>query len=202
VSAGTAPPVCERLLCETGPMAVVAIIVNGMPGSGKTTVGASLAEVLGCPFLSKDAVKEPLADIAFPMIPSRALGGIAMDTVWAMAGAVEAGVVVDSIWVSDENLGYLEAGLERAGSPRVVELWCDIDRATAMERLRDRYEPDAPRRHDVHGDLADVTAFWDSVDAPGPIGPRAATPWPVVRLDTTKPFDVGSLVQEIAAHFG
>ncbi|WFR67208.1 shikimate kinase [Curtobacterium flaccumfaciens] len=44
-------------------MAQVAIIVNGMPGSGKSTIGAALAEVLGCPFLSKDRIKEPLADI-------------------------------------------------------------------------------------------------------------------------------------------
>jgi predicted kinase len=184
-------------------MAVVAIIVNGMPASGKSTIGASLAEVLGCPFLSKDAVKEPLADLVGPMIASRTLGGIAMDTVWAMAGAVEAGVVVDAVWLTDEDLGYLEAGLERAGSPRVVELWCDVDRATALERLHDRYDPGSPVRHAAHGDLADALAFWDAHgDDAAPIGPRAGSRWPVVRVDTASEFDLGELVQEIAAHFG
>ncbi|MBT2501803.1 ATP-binding protein [Curtobacterium sp. ISL-83] len=179
-------------------MAQVAIVVNGMPGSGKSTVGAALAEVLGCPFLSKDRIKEPLADIAGPMIDSRALGGIAMDTMWSMARAVENGVVLDAVWLPSRDRDRLEAGLATAGSPRVVEVWCDVDRATAEDRLRDRYDPGTvPLRHEVHGELADVLAFWDEhgVDA-GPIGVT-----PVVRVDTTQPYDVGVLVQEIAAHF-
>ena len=179
-------------------MAQVAIIVNGMPGSGKSTVGAALAEVLGCPFLSKDRVKEPLADIAGPMIPSRTLGGIAMDTLWSMAGAVENGVVVDAVLLPSRDRDHLEAGLTTAGSPRVVEVWCDVDRVTAEDRLRERYEPGTlPVRHDVHGDLVDILAFWDEHEATaGPVGVG-----PVVRIATDRPYDVGSLVQEIAAHF-
>ncbi|MCP1503181.1 putative kinase [Curtobacterium herbarum] len=179
-------------------MAQVAIIVNGMPGSGKSTVGAALAEVLGCPFLSKDRVKEPLADIAGPMIPSRTLGGIAMDTLWSMAGAVENGVVVDAVLLPSRDRDHLEAGLTTAGSPRVVEVWCDVDRATAEARLRERYEPGTlPVRHEVHGDLTDILAFWDEHGTTaGPVGVG-----PVVRIATGRPYDVGSLVQEIAAHF-
>ena len=179
-------------------MAQVAIIVNGMPGSGKSTVGAALAEVLGCPFLSKDRVKEPLADIAGPMIPSRTLGGIAMDTLWSMAGAVENGVVVDAVLLPSRDRDHLEAGLTTAGSPRVVEVWCDVDRVTAEDRLRERYEPGTlPVRHDVHGDHVDILAFWDEHEATaGPVGVG-----PVVRIATDRPYDVGSLMQEIAAHF-
>uniref|UniRef100_A0A942SXG0 ATP-binding protein n=1 Tax=Neobacillus citreus TaxID=2833578 RepID=A0A942SXG0_9BACI len=181
-------------------MAKVAIVVNGMPGSGKSTVGAALAEVLGCPFLSKDLIKEPLADIAGPTIASRELGGIAMDTMWSMARAVENGVVVDAVWLPSRDRDRLEAGLAAAGSPRAVEVWCDVDRPTAQDRLRERYEPGTvPVRHEVHGDLADVLAFWDEHEtAAGPIGLPGV---PVVRVDTAKPYDVGALVQEIASHF-
>lgn len=181
-------------------MAQVAIVVNGMPGSGKSTVGAALAEVLGCPFLSKDRIKEPLADLAGPMIASRDLGAIAMDTMWSMARAVENGVVLDAVWLPSRDRDLLEAGLASAGSPRVVEVWCDVDRATADERLRERYEPGTlPVRHDVHGDLAAVLAFWDEHEATaGPIGLAGV---PVVRVDTAEPYDVGALVQEIASHF-
>ncbi|MFS0731839.1 AAA family ATPase [Curtobacterium sp. 1P10AnD] len=181
-------------------MAQVAIVVNGMPGSGKSTVGAALAEVLGCPFLSKDRIKEPLADIAGPMIASRDLGAIAMDTMWSMARAVENGVVLDAVWLPSRDRDLLEAGLTSAGSPRAVEVWCDVDRATADERLRERYEPGTlPVRHDVHGDLAGVLAFWDEHGATA--GPVASPGVPVVRVDTAKPYDVGALVQEIASHF-
>lgn len=178
-------------------MAQVAIIVNGMPASGKSTIGSALAEVLGCPFLSKDRIKEPLADIAGPMIPSRELGAIAMTTMWQMAGAVENGVVLDAVWLPLRDRAFLEAGLASAGSPRVVEVWCHVDAATARERLADRYDPGAPVRHEVHGDLADIQAFWDEHGADaGPMGVG-----PVVRVDTTAPYDVGALVQEIASHF-
>ena len=172
-------------------MAQVAIIVNGMPASGKSTIGTALAEVLGCPFLSKDRVKEPLADIVGPMIDSRPLGGIAMDTVWAMAGAVENGVVVDAVWLRSRDRAFLEAGLTSAGSPRAVEVWCHVDVETVRERLADRYDPGSPLRHEVHGDLTDVLAFWDEHGAyAGPTGLL-----PVVTVDTTKPYDVGALVQ-------
>lgn len=178
-------------------MAQVAIIVNGMPGSGKSTIGAALAEVLGCPFLSKDRIKEPLADIAGPMIESRPLGAIAMETMWSMARAVENGVVLDAVWVTPESRDFLTRGLGTAGSPRAVEVWCHVDRETADERLRERYEPDAPVRHEVHGDLASILDTWDA------LGPTAGPTglMPVVHVDTTKPYDVGVLVQEIASHF-
>ena len=181
-------------------MAQVAIVVNGMPGSGKSTIGAALAEVLGCPFLSKDRIKEPLADLVGPMIGSRELGGIAMDTMWSMARAVENGVVLDAVWLPSRDRDRLEAQLASAASPRAVEVWCDVDRATADERLRDRYDPGTvPPRHDVHGELADVLAFWDEHHADaGPVGLPGV---PVVRVDTTKAYDVGALVQEIASHF-
>jgi len=181
-------------------MAQVAIIVNGMPGSGKSTIGAALAEVLGCPFLSKDRIKEPLADIAGPMIASRELGAIAMETMWSMARAVENGVVLDAVWLPARDRSFLEAGLASAGSPRAVEVWCDVDRATAEDRLRDRYEPDTvPPRHAVHGEYAEIVAFWDEHGASAqPVGLSGV---PVVRVDTTKAYDVGALVQEIASHF-
>ncbi|NQX23294.1 hypothetical protein [Curtobacterium sp. VKM Ac-2852] len=40
-------------------MAQVAIIVNGMPGSGKSSIGTALAEVLGCPSCRRTASRSP-----------------------------------------------------------------------------------------------------------------------------------------------
>ena len=36
------------------------VLVTGVPGAGKSTLGLALAEGLGAPFLSLDAIKEEL----------------------------------------------------------------------------------------------------------------------------------------------
>jgi len=176
-------------------MASVAILVNGLPGSGKTTLSATLAGVLGCPLLAKDPIKEALADLAGPMIDPQALGGIAMDTVWAMAGAVEAGVVVDSFWHRPRDLEFARPGVERAGSPRTVEVWCDVDPEVALQRVVDRLA--AGGRHPAHGTVESARASWPEWSA-------AAEPlglWPVIRVDTSTPVDMDDLVMQISERF-
>jgi hypothetical protein len=81
--------------------------------------------LLGCPFVSRDAIAAPLENIAGPMIARPDVRTIAMQTLWSMAGAVEAGVVLDSEWTPGLDEEALTAGLVVAGSPRTVELWCE-----------------------------------------------------------------------------
>lgn len=48
-------------------MAREVVLVNGFPGSGKSTTGAALAGELDAPLLSKDRIKEALASVvSFP----------------------------------------------------------------------------------------------------------------------------------------
>ena len=176
-------------------MASVAILVNGLPGSGKTTLSATLAGVLGCPLLAKDPITEALVDLAGPMIAPESLGGIAMDTVWAMAGEVEAGVVVDAFWHRERDLEFARAGVERAGSPRTVEVWCDVDPDTALQRVVDRLT--AGGRHPAHGTVESTRASWPTwAAAAEPLGD-----WPVIRVDTSTPVDMDDLVVQISERF-
>ncbi|WP_314101808.1 ATP-binding protein [uncultured Frigoribacterium sp.] len=176
-------------------MASVAILVNGLPGSGKTTLSATLAGVLGCPLLAKDPVKEALADLAGPMIDPQALGSIAMDTVWAMAAEVEAGVVVDSFWHRPRDLEPARAGVSRAGSPRTLEVWCDVDPDVALQRVVDRLA--AGGRHPAHGTVESTRASWaEWAEAAAPLDE-----WPVLRVDTSTPVDVDDLVMKISEQF-
>lgn len=154
------------------------MLINGLPGSGKTTLGAELAAALGWVFLSKDVVKEALAAPVWPQVDSSRLGGIALDTVYALAAAVDGGVVLDSIWLSTRDRPFLEAGLATMGEPRVVEVWCGIPEALA----RQRFEARMPTRHAMHG--AWRPGFWDHA------GPVTENP---IRVDTSGPVDVPAL---------
>ena len=177
-------------------MASVAFLVIGLPGSGKTTVSATLAGVLGCPLLAVDPVQEALADLAGPMIAPQAVRRIAVEAVWAMAGEVEAGVVVDAGWQRDRDLDGVRAGVGQAGSPRVLEVWCDAAPELALARSVARVEGGG--RHPVHGTAAELADGWaDRAAAAGPLDA-----WPVVRVDTSGgEVDVDALVMEISAYF-
>lgn len=68
-----------------GRVGTLLVLVNGLPGAGKSTVGRALAQVSGARFLSKDAVKEALATCVEDPAGLTDLGGIAMDAVWSLA---------------------------------------------------------------------------------------------------------------------
>ncbi|GAB3472279.1 AAA family ATPase [Kineococcus endophyticus] len=168
-------------------MASALILVNGLPGAGKTTLAEQMKEASGWPLLSKDAVKEALALIADGAMSSGQLGAVAMNTVWAMAAAIEGEVIVESWWFRPRDLDFARTGVEAAGAAQVVEVWCEVTAAVARERYASRH------RAAVHDDGARlVTDFdrWAAEGVPLEIGS-------VLRVDTGGPVNVGELVARL-----
>jgi predicted kinase len=160
------------------------VLINGLPASGKTTLGVRLAAEFDWVFISKDVIKEALALAVWPQVSSSRLGGIALDTMYALAGAVEGGVVLDSLWLSTRDRPFLERGLAVMGEPRVVEVWCDIPEALAHER----YDARVPFRHEMHE--AWRPGFWrDAL-------PVTENP---IRVDTRTEVDVAALASRVLA---
>jgi predicted kinase len=168
-------------------MANAVILVNGLPASGKSTLAAKLALLLGCPMLSKDAVMESLAEFTAETVDGSALGGIAMDTVWSLAAAIEDGAVIDSFWFAGRDDEFVRAGIARSGATRVVEIWCQVPKEVAVQRF------EARARHPVHGAQIDF-----QIGDLGGAQPIAI--WPVVRVDTSAPTDFDRLLPELAGH--
>ncbi|MCK9792395.1 ATP-binding protein [Isoptericola sp. 4D.3] len=170
-------------------MARQVVLVNGLPGSGKTTLAQPLAAHLGAPWLGKDAVKEALADVVAPETHAL-LGATAAEAVWRLAAAPLALVVVESWWFRPRDLDHALRGLATAGADAVVEVWCDVPPDVARGRVEER-----TGRHPAHADderLATEWAAWAAHGAPLALGP-------VVRQDTTGPVDVGALARRVVA---
>jgi glucokinase len=164
-------------------MATATILVNGLPASGKSTLATQLALLLGCPVLSKDAVKESFAELTGETVPGSTLGGIAMDSIWSLAAAITDGVVIDSFWFAGRDDDFIRAGIARSGAKRVVEVWCQVPRELAEVRFAQR------QRHRIHSGWLDDWA-----------GAQPVGMWPVVRVDTSSPTDFRTLMPELAAH--
>jgi predicted kinase len=131
------------------------ILVNGFPGTGKTTVGKQLSEQLHVPFLSKDAIKERIFD---------ALG--CSDKQWSLkvSGAshrildyiieeeLQAGhsMIVESNFKPDPDGERFRRFQTQYGVP-VIQILCWAEGDVLWERYRTR---EATNRHPGHVESA------------------------------------------------
>lgn len=122
-----------------------AVLVNGVPATGKSSIARALGLRLRLPVLSLDTVKEALfdelghgnGDREF----GRALGRASMQAIWSIVAAFPAGsAVVIEAWFRRPPHDPVLRGIERAGIDRWVEVWCHASPAVLAERYaaRDR----------------------------------------------------------------
>jgi predicted kinase len=144
---------------------MLAVIVNGLPAAGKTTLSRRLAPLLGLPLFGKDAVKETLADILGVTPPAGstlrqwnlALGAATNESLWTLLGESQRGAVIESPYLAHVR-HLVVAGLARAGVAHddVHEVWCDVP----LELARLRFDERAPVRHPIHFDDQDKSTEW------------------------------------------
>jgi AAA domain len=125
------------------------VVVTGLPGAGKTTVGRALAALLDVPFLDKDDILDDLLDQSQWPLEQRSELSRRADVVFETQARLYADgeAVLVSFWRRPEL--SLSSGTPTewiAGLADPVELWCRCDPDVAADRFRTR------RRHPGHGD--------------------------------------------------
>ncbi|GAA2758938.1 AAA family ATPase [Actinopolymorpha rutila] len=98
------------------------VLVNGLPGAGKSTLAHPLARELGVPLFGKDLIKETWADVLGSFPPDERpqhewnalFGAAASQTIWNLLAQSSCGGVVDSA-LPGRSRRYVEAGLAQAG---------------------------------------------------------------------------------------
>jgi len=172
------------------------VVVSGIPGSGKTTLGRRLAEALQLPFCDKDDILETLfdtegiGDAAWRRKLSRKSDEELVRVVRGSSGAV-----VVSFWQTEKTGKESGTPVEwiRQLPGQVIEIHCKCDPMVAAVRFNER------QRHAGHLDsrkpVADPTESRHQANA----GPLEVGD--VMVVDTSGAYDFEALVAGIRAKF-
>lgn len=164
-----------------------AILVNGLPASGKSTVARAISHARGWPLLTLDTIKEAFfahlgtGDREY----NRKLGKGSYQAIFALtADFPDGAIVVVDAWFGFQPLDLLQEHLARAGITHAAEIWCYAPGAVLGERYRARAE----QRHSGHLGVAYVPELVELAKRAQPLGE-----FPLFEVDTTRPLDMGAL---------
>lgn len=158
--------------------AVRLVLVGGLPGTGKTTVGGALADRVGAVLLSSDRIRKELAGIdpgrsaaapygtgLYDTTHTEAVYGELLRRAEELLGRGES-VVLDASWISSAHRTAAAELAARSGSA-LVQLECRAGADTARRRIRSRGVTPSDATAEVATAMAGAVDDWpDAVAVP------------------------------------
>ena len=170
-----------------------AVLVNGVPASGKSTVARQIARATGWPLLTLDTIKEALfahlgtGDRAH----NRRFGQASYQAMFDLVGDFPDGAtVIADAWFGFQPVEVLNGHIARAGIGKAAEVWCHAPPQVVAERYRARLA----RRPSGHLGADYVPELIELSGRAGPAGN-----WPVVDVDTALTIDIAAVLAEVKA---
>ena len=172
-------------------MLTSAILVNGVPATGKSTISREISAALNAPLLGLDTVKEALfSELGTgDRLYNRRMGRASFAAIWALVGAFPQGstVVIDA-WFGFQPLEFLTNNVKAANARVACELWCHADPKIIERRYLDRCN----NRHAGHLGPEYAPELRLLAERAQPLNIS-----PVVNIDTGQSFDVSDVVQSL-----
>jgi glucokinase len=166
-----------------------AVLVNGIPASGKSRVSLGLSQRTGWPVLGLDIIKNPFlehlggADREF----NRTLGKASYQAIWSVIQAAPEGstFIVDA-WFGFQPLALLRQHMTMAGVDHVAEIWCHAP----AEVVAERYSARLGERLPGHPDASYIPELIELAKRAEPthFGPLCS-------VDTTQPADFEAVLR-------
>ncbi len=170
-----------------------AVLVNGVPASGKSRVAAALAAETGWPVLALDAIKEALFNQlgAGDRDHNRKLGKASFEAMFSLIRDFPDGsVAIADAWYGFQPRGFTLPQIARASLSAAVELWCHAP----PEVIAARYAERIGQRSKHHPGMEYVPELVDLAGRAAPLGV-----YPVIGLDTQLPLDARALAARVRA---
>ena len=175
-----------------------ALLINGLPGSGKSMLGELLKGRLNAPLLSLDTIKEELFDTigTGDREYNRMLSRASLKVIWAVIGSMppRSFVMVDA-YFGFPPYDRVITGLKRAGVQRVAEIFC----FASGETLAQRYLARVDQRHPGHLGKEYAPELAEAANHIRPMGLC-----PNLSVDTNDPTDINldTIVQWVENQLG
>ncbi len=118
-----------------------AVLVNGVPASGKSAVALALSRAMGWPVLTLDTIKNPFLAILPPgdRLFNRTLGRASYAAIFDLiADAPQNSTFIIDAWFGFQPLDALTDHIARAGLTDLAEVWCHAPPETVGARYAAR----------------------------------------------------------------
>jgi glucokinase len=165
-----------------------AVLINGVPASGKSTVARAVSDACGWPLFAVDTIKQPFFDEIGPVDRAfnRKLGRAAYAAIFAtVADFPDPCTVIVEAWFGFQPVDVLEGHLQYAGIGEAVQLWCHAP----PDVVGERYAARVPLRQPQHPGLDYVPELIALAKRAVPL-PQ----YPVLMVDTTTPLNVAEVL--------